>query len=83
MHHSQKQSKLTAVLMGAGAAVALVAMTAVLGAIVQDRELAGPMTALLALGLCAMAAGVAVSFDDGERTPDLRETISRTRQQIQ
>ncbi|MFI7581823.1 hypothetical protein [Kocuria kalidii] len=84
MEHLQKQSKVTAVLMGCGAAVALIAMTAGLGAVAQGGELAGPLTALLALGLGAMGCGAALSFvDDGGSTPGLQETISRTRQQIQ
>lgn len=78
------RSKFRAFLLGAGAAVALVAMVAVLVALFREREIAEPVMALLALGLCAVGAGAAFSFaDDGESTPGLQETVSRIRQQIQ
>lgn len=79
----QMRSKVHAALVRIGAAVACVAMTAGLVDLVQDREVAGPLIALLSLGLSALGAGAALCFaDESARPPDLRETISRTRQQI-
>ena len=77
------RSKTTSVLLSIGAAVAVLALMADMISLALHHEVAGWLMALTTLALGAVGAGVTLSFtDDVEDTPDLQETISRTRQQI-